>query len=122
MQNIHINQVINLNWDRASVLPLHSLKCETFFFLFTIHSVGYASFIQESRAEQHKGRTAVLHVLIAAHIKLRNPERKENKQNAPFLRAIKQSVVKSARQRSAVKERSAGYQKQSACSVSMKMD
>lgn len=43
-------------------------------------------------------------ILIAAHIRLRNPERKEKK-NAPFLRAIKQSVVKSVRQRSAVKER-----------------
>lgn len=92
------------------------------FFLFTIHSVGYASFVQKSTAEQHKGRTAVLHVLIVAHIKLRNPERKKNKQNAPFLRAIKQSVVKSARQRSAVKKRSMGHRKQSACSMSMKMD
>lgn len=66
--------------------------------------MGYASFMQKSVAEQHKGRTAALRVLIAAHIRLRNPERKENKQNAPFLRAIKQSVVKSARQCSAVKE------------------
>lgn len=60
---------------RADVLPL--LKCKIIIFgLFRAHSLGNSSFIQESVAEQYKGRRVLL---SAACIRLRSPERKEKK-------------------------------------------
>lgn len=53
------------------------------FLLFIVHSLGNASFIQKSTAKQHKWRTAVLPMLIAAHIRLKEPRKKERKK--PYL-------------------------------------
>lgn len=72
-----------------------------YFCLFRVHSLGNVSFIQESVAEQYKGRRGVLPLLRAAHYQAEEPRNKGEKTNrAPFPRAIKQSVIKSDRQRS----------------------
>lgn len=56
---------------------------------------GKCQLYQASVAEQYKGRTGALPLLLAAHIRLRSPERKEKTNRAPFPGAIKQSFVKS---------------------------
>lgn len=91
---------MNLNWNRADVLPL--LKCKTIIFgLFRVHSLGNARFIQEGVAAQYKGRTAVLSLpQSCTHQAEESRKEREKTNRAPFPRAIKHSVVKSDRQRS----------------------